>query len=100
VITCGGTGLGPKDLTISTLRPMLDREMEGIGEWIRQYGGRRTPLANLSNALCGLIGTTLVLALPGSSRGARESMDSLYPWFFHLFKVIEKGYRHQSIDNS
>jgi len=99
IITSGGTGIGPRDRTVQALEPLLDRKLVGIGEWVRRYGGMRTPLAVLSNALCGLIGTTLVLCLPGSSRGARESMDSLDPWFFHLFKVIEKGYRHEGVDN-
>ena len=93
LIYAGGTGLSPKDLTPEAITPLLDREIPGIVEASRNYGQDRTPYAMLSRSVCGIKDNTLVLAIPGSSKGAKESIDALFPSVLHIFKTLKKA-RH------
>lgn len=93
LIYTGGTGLSPRDVTPESLEMILERRVPGIEEAIRNYGQQRTPYAMLSRSIAGLIGSTLVLGLPGSTKGAAESMDAVFPAILHVFKVME-GSRH------
>ena len=95
VIFTGGTGLSKRDVTPEALEPLLDRRIPGIEETIRRYGQDRMPYAMLSRSLAGTFGESLILALPGSTGGARESIDAVFPSVLHLFKIF-KGIRHDS----
>lgn len=93
VLTVGGTGLAHTDVTVDTVEPMLERSVPGIMEAARAYGQELTPLAFMSRGVAGLIDDTLVVTLPGSRAGARESCEALMPALLHVFKTLRKS-RH------
>ena len=85
LIITGGTGLSNRDVTPEAVIPLLDRRIPGIEE--------RTPYAMLSRSVVGFKGNTLIMALPGSTAGAGESMDAVFPSVLHLFKILN-GFNH------
>jgi len=97
LIFTGGTGLSPRDVTPEALEPILERRIPGIEEAIRSYGQQIMPYAMLSRSVVGTIGNCLILALPGSIKGASESMDAVFPHLLHVFKVL-KGTTHSAND--
>jgi molybdenum cofactor synthesis domain-containing protein len=93
LIFTGGTGLSVRDVTPEALAPLIDRQVPGIAEAIRAHGQQRTPYSMLSRCVAGVRGSTLILALPGSTRGAQESMEAVFPHVLHLYSIM-RGARH------
>jgi len=93
VFITGGTGLGPNDVTTEALKEIISREVPGIAEAMRSYGQMRTPLAMLSRSVAGTINDTLIISLPGSVAGVRESLEAVLPAVFHAASMI-KGEGH------
>jgi len=91
VLTTGGTGLGPKDVTPEATLEVIERIVPGITEAMRSFGQKRTPYAMLSRNVAGVRGKTLIVNLPGSSRGAEESMSILFPGILHGLKMMWGG---------
>jgi cyclic pyranopterin monophosphate synthase len=94
VITCGGTGVGPSDVTPEATKNIMEKELCGISETLRIFGQRRTPFSMLSRGVAGIRATTVIINLPGSVRAVSESLDSLFPGIMHIFKML-KGRKHE-----
>lgn len=88
VFTTGGTGIGPRDITPDTVRPMLDKEIPGIMEFIRMKYGQSLPSALLSRSIAGVMGTTLVYTLPGSVKAVGEYLDVILPTLDHSLTML------------
>ncbi len=94
IFTTGGTGVGPRDVTVDVIKSMLEKELSGIAETMRTFGVNRTPRAMLSRSVAGTIGDTLVVTLPGSVKGARESLQAILPGAFHAREMLLGGKHH------
>lgn len=94
VLTAGGTGLGPRDRTPEATRRVIDREAPGLAEAMRVQGAASNKYAWLSRAVAGLKGITLIVNLPGSKRGAEESLSVILPLLKHGIEVAAGGQRH------
>jgi cyclic pyranopterin monophosphate synthase len=93
VLTSGGTGVGPRDMTPEATAKVIEKQVTGITEAIRNYGQRRTPLSMLSRGIAGVRGKTVIVNLPGSVRGVTESLDSMFPGILHIFRML-RGHGH------
>lgn len=94
VVSTGGTGLGPRDRTPQTLHALLDYEIPGFGEQMRAFGRTKTPMADLSRSLGGVLGSTLVIAVPGSVSGATESLQAVEPLLEHALETLGGRTQH------
>ena len=90
ILTVGGTGLAHTDITVETIQPLIEREIPGLMEAARDYGQRRMKYAMLSRGIAGMIGETLIVTMPGSTKGAKETYDALFPAILHIFQVLRK----------
>ena len=88
VLTCGGTGLGPHDVTPEATKRLLEIEVLGISEALRMYGQKRTPLSMLSRGAAGIRGKTVIVNLPGSVKAVSESLNALIPGILHASKML------------
>lgn len=88
ILTTGGTGLGPQDVTPEVTREVIEREIPGIAEALRLAGQKKTPWAMLSRAVAGTRGRTLIINLPGSPEAVREAMEILSRILVHALELI------------
>jgi molybdenum cofactor biosynthesis protein MoaC len=88
ILTTGGTGFGPRDVTPEGMAQVIERETPGIAELIRAHGSDRTPYAMLSRGKAGIRGKCLIVNLPGSVRGVSESLDALFPSIVHALGML------------
>ncbi|MEU2347328.1 molybdenum cofactor synthesis domain-containing protein [Modestobacter sp. NPDC049651] len=91
VLTTGGTGLTPTDVTPEATRAVLEREAPGIAEAVRRYGAEKVPTSVLSRGLAGTVSRTLVVNLPGSPGGVRDGLAVLGPLFPHIVSQLRGG---------
>ena len=89
VVTTGGTGISPRDVTPEATRMVVEKLIEGIPETMRAEGAKKTPKAALSRALCGIRGKSLILNLPGSPKGARESLEAVIGLLEHMVDLLD-----------
>jgi molybdenum cofactor synthesis domain-containing protein len=94
ILTVGGTGLGPRDRTPEATRRVIDREATGLAEAMRFHGASHNPFAWLSRGVAGLKGSTLIVNLPGSQRGAEQSLSSIVDLIHHGLDVAAGGQTH------
>jgi len=91
VITTGGTGTGPRDVTPEATLAVIERRLDGVEETLRDYGQNRIPMAMLTRGVVGIRGKTLIINLPGSRRAVEEGMNVLFPAILHVFIMMKGG---------
>lgn len=94
VVTTGGTGIAPRDVTPEATAAVCDRLLAGLAERMRSEGAKKTPFAVLSRAVCGVRGTSLILNLPGSPKGAAESLNAVVDLIPHALNLLEGKTEH------
>ncbi len=94
LVTTGGTGLTPRDVTPQATADVLDYEVPGMAEAMRALGRLSTPFADLSRGLVGVRGRTLIVNLPGSPKGALESLEAIVPVLEHALETLAGPYDH------
>jgi molybdenum cofactor synthesis domain-containing protein len=95
VFTTGGTGVAPRDITPEAVRDVIDREIPGFGELMRQSGREFTPLASLSRGMAGIAGTVLIVTLPGSPKGALQSIGAILELVPHVHDLLNGRTAHE-----
>jgi len=94
VVTTGGTGLGPRDVTPQATSAVIDFDVPGIGEAMRRAGAASTPMAALSRSMAGVRGQTLIINVPGSPQGAAESLEAVMPTLAHAIRLLHGNTKH------
>src|SRR5487761_640991 len=94
VVTTGGTGLGPRDVTPQATSGVIEFEVPGLGETMRRAGAASTPMAALSRSMAGVRGTTLIVNVPGSMKGATESLEAILPVLPHAIRLLHGNTSH------
>jgi len=94
VVTTGGTGIAKRDVTPEASKAICERLLEGVAERMRFEGSKKTPLAALSRGICGVRGTALILNLPGSPRGATESLEAVVDLLPHALALLSGDTKH------
>lgn len=97
VVTSGGTGISARDVTPEATRSVCDRLIEGIAELMRAEGAKHTPFAALSRGLCGTLGTSLILNLPGNPAGAEQSLKSVLHLIPHALDLLAGKTEHSAM---
>lgn len=95
VVTTGGTGLGPRDVTPQATRDVIDYDVPGIAETMRRAGAASTPMAAIARGIAGVRGRTLVINLPGSPKGAVESLEAVVPVLSHAIALLAGDTEHK-----
>ncbi len=95
LLTTGGTGFSPRDVTPEATVEVIDRRADGLSELMRREGSRHTPMAALSRGIAGMAGATLVINLPGSTKGATESLTALLEVLPHALRTAAGDTGHQ-----
>ncbi len=95
IVTTGGTGLTPRDVTPQATAAVIDYEVPGMAEAMRAEGRRSTPLASLSRAIVGVRGRTLIVNVPGSPRGASESLEAIIEVLPHALETLAGPFEHE-----
>jgi molybdopterin adenylyltransferase len=100
VISTGGTGIAERDVTPEATLAVCERMIEGIAERMRSEGAKKTPFAVLSRALCGVRGNSLILNLPGSPKGAVESLQAVIDILPHALQLLSGNTRHDYLSKA
>jgi molybdenum cofactor synthesis domain-containing protein len=95
IVTTGGTGIAPRDVTPEATQAVCERLLEGVAERMRSEGAKQTPLAALSRAVCGVRGKSMILNLPGSPAGAVQSLESVIDLLPHALQLLSGNTKHE-----